>query len=130
MHRVLIIEDYDDACDMYAELLRLAGYAVECASDGVDGLEKAVTFLPDLVVLDASLPRLDGFQVARRLRRDSKTTTVPIIMISASEIPDFEGRVAEAGGNLAIRKPCLPEQLLDGIRTLLGPEAVAADSAG
>jgi len=120
MSRVLLVEDYADAREMYAEFLGLAGYQVSEAADGEQALLLAAASNPDLIVLDIGLPKIDGLEVARRLRKTKAAALVPIIALSASMIVDFEPRAHQAGCTIALSKPCLPDELLAAIRTLLG----------
>jgi len=98
--RVLVVEDDDDIAQVLQRSLRMEGYDVRLAGDGVSALDQAHAFLPDLVVLDLGLPRLDGIEVARQLRsRDD----VPILMLTARDA--LESRVegldsgADCGGD-------------------------------
>src|SRR5262245_66593860 len=79
--RVLVVEDDEEIAQVLQRSLRLEGYEVKLAADGVRGLEEAHAFLPDLIVLDLGLPRLDGVDVARRLPDDGDE--VPILMLTA-----------------------------------------------
>ena len=78
--RVLIVEDDEDIADVLRRSLRNEGYEVRTSADGVEALDVAAGFFPDLVVLDLGLPRMDGVEVCRRLRADSD---VPILMLTA-----------------------------------------------
>src|SRR5690242_2031070 len=78
--RVLVVEDDEEIAQVLQRSLRLEGYEVKLAADGVRGLDEAHAFLPDIIVLDLGLPRLDGLDVARRLRDDGDDT--PILMLT------------------------------------------------
>ena len=99
--KILLVEDYADAREMYAEYLEHAGYEVLVASDGAQALAQAAG-APDVVVLDFALPDLDGFEVARRLRAEATTSGIPIIMFSAHDATEFRARALHAGCDLAL----------------------------
>ena len=81
--RILIVEDEEPIAKLIEEALRRCGYRTEIAGDGDAALEKSWEMVPDLIILDLMLPRLDGWEVCRRLREDKKTKGIPIIMLTA-----------------------------------------------
>jgi two-component system, OmpR family, response regulator MprA len=114
--RVLVVEDDDDIADVLRRSLRNEGYEVRTSADGVEALDVAAGFFPDLVVLDLGLPRLDGVEVCRRLRADSD---VPILMLTArSETEDRVGGL-DSGADDYLVKPFERKELLARIRALL-----------
>ena len=117
--RILVVDDYDDSRNMYAEMLSFAGYGVETAKDGAEALERAESGRFDLFVLDLALPKVDGLTVIRTLRSRPETMTVPIITLSASVGQNAHQAVRAAGADLALDKPCLPDDLVAAIRILL-----------
>jgi two-component system cell cycle response regulator DivK len=117
--RILVVDDYDDSRTMYAEMLSFAGYGVETAKDGAEALERAGSGRFDLFVLDLALPKVDGLTVIRTLRSRPETMTVPIITLSASVGQNAHQAVRAAGADLALDKPCLPDDLVAAIRILL-----------
>jgi DNA-binding response OmpR family regulator len=119
--RVLVVDDFDDVREMYAAFLEARGYEVITAVDGVQALEIATTLPCDLIVLDIALPRMDGITVIRKLRERGVST--PIITLSASTFPNVEEQVLAAGGDLALEKPCLPDELEQTIRSVLRKSA-------
>ncbi len=114
--RVLIVEDDADIADVLRRSLRNEGYEVQTSADGVEALDIAAGFVPDLVVLDLGLPRLDGVEVCRRLRADGD---VPILMLTARA--ETEDRVAglDSGADDYLVKPFERQELLARIRALL-----------
>jgi CheY-like chemotaxis protein len=76
---VLVVEHSDDVRDAFATVLRLEGFAVEEARDGREGIEKAVTSVPDIILADLAMPLMGGWEMIRRLRRDHRTRHIPII---------------------------------------------------
>jgi DNA-binding response OmpR family regulator len=114
--RVLIVEDDDDIAQVLQRSLRLEGYETRIAGDGEAALGAAADFIPDLVVLDLGLPKLDGMEVARRLRASDD---VPILMLTARDA--LESRVAglDAGADDYLVKPFERQELLARLRALL-----------
>ena len=110
--RVLIVEDDVDIADVLRRSLRNEGYEVRTSADGVDALDVAAGFFPDLVVLDLGLPRLDGIEVCRRLREEGD---VPILMLTARA--ETEDRVTglDSGADDYLVKPF--ERQMDAVRT-------------
>ena len=125
--RILLVEDYEDARDMYAELLRLSGYSVATAANGDEALERALGEDFDLVVMDIALPKRDGLSVIEALRSEDRTKSVPIIGVSAMAGDECRKAALTAGANLFLEKPCLPEELEQAVRHLLHPKARAAE---
>jgi two-component system, OmpR family, response regulator MprA len=114
--RVLVVEDDEDIADVLRRSLRNEGYDVRTSADGIDALDVAAGFVPDLVVLDLGLPRLDGVEVCRRLRADSD---VPILMLTArTETEDRVGGL-DSGADDYLVKPFERKELLARIRALL-----------
>jgi two-component system, OmpR family, response regulator MprA len=114
--RVLVVEDDADIADVLRRSLRNEGYEVRTSADGVEALDVAAGFIPDLVVLDLGLPRLDGIEVCRQLRADGD---VPILMRTARA--ETEDRVAglDSGADDYLVKPFERRELLARIRALL-----------
>ena len=116
---ILIVDDYADSREMYAEMLSFAGYLVVTAKDGEEALERADKEHFDLIVLDLALPKVDGITVIRSLRSRPATREVPIITLSASVGQNAHQAVRAAGGDLSLDKPCLPDDLEARIRGFL-----------
>jgi DNA-binding response OmpR family regulator len=114
--RVLVVEDDEAIAQVLQRSLRLEGYDVKIAGDGVAALEEAHAFLPDLVVLDLGLPRLDGIEVAKRMR---ESDDVPILVLTARDA--IEARVAglDSGADDYLVKPFDRQELLARLRALL-----------
>lgn len=116
---ILIVDDYPDALDIWAIFLRSSGYRVSTAADGAEAIEKAEQLLPDLIVLDLELPRISGFDVARRLRSNPETQSIPLIAATGySHIRQLD-RAREAGFDQIVVKPCDPDLLIEEIERLL-----------
>jgi two-component system, cell cycle response regulator DivK len=117
---VLIVDDNDDNRDLYAQFLAHAGWRVATAIDGEDGLVQVANLRPDVIVLDLGLPRLDGWEVARRLKADPEAQSIPIIALTGHALDASRQRAYEAGVDGYLTKPCLPEELVAEIERLRG----------
>jgi len=115
--RVLVVEDDEEIAQVLQRSLRLEGYEVKLAGDGVQGLEEATAFLPDLIVLDLGLPRLDGVDVARRLRDGGDA--VPILMLTARDALESRVEGLDVGADDYLVKPFERQELLARLRALL-----------
>ncbi|HZV72830.1 MAG TPA: response regulator transcription factor [Conexibacter sp.] len=114
--RVLVVEDDDEIAQTLQRSLRMEGYEVRIASDGVSALDDAHAFLPDLVVLDLGLPRLDGIDVAKTLRENDD---VPILMLTARDALEARVEGLDAGADDYLVKPFERQELLARLRALL-----------
>ena len=114
--RVLVVEDDEEIAQVLQRSLRLEGYEVKLAADGVRGLDEAHAFLPDLIVLDLGLPRLDGIDVARRLRDDGDDT--PILMLTARDALESRVEGLDVGADDYLVKPFDVEELVARARAL------------
>src|SRR4051794_36281417 len=115
--RVLVVEDDQEIAQVLQRSLRMEGYDVRLSADGVQALEDVQTFVPDLVVLDLGLPRLDGIDVARRLREGSDDT--PILMLTARDALDARVTGLDVGPDDCLVKPFERQELLARMRALL-----------
>jgi CheY-like chemotaxis protein len=116
---VLLVEDYDDAREMYRDYLDYSGFAVETARDGREAIEKARALMPDLVLMDLSLPGIDGWEATSRLKADPQTRRLTIVALSAHALATEGERARKAGCDGFIAKPCLPHELVEQIATYL-----------
>jgi DNA-binding response OmpR family regulator len=114
--RVLVVEDDREIAETLQRSLRIEGYEVRIAGDGVDALDQAHAFLPDLVVLDLGLPRLDGIEVAKELRDRDDT---PILMLTARDAVDSRVAGLDAGADDYLVKPFDRQELLARLRAML-----------
>ena len=109
---ILVVEDFDDAREMYRDYLEFAGFRVETARDGREGIEKARAFQPDLILMDLSLPGIDGWEATRLLKAAPETRQIIIIALSAHALATEGDRARAAGCDGFIAKPCLPPDLV------------------
>ena len=124
--KILVVEDDRDMVALLRFNLKAEGYSLRMATDGVTALKKARSNRPDLILLDLMLPELDGLEVCNLLRRDPRTASIPIIMLTAmsSQLSRFNGLAA--GANTYLTKPFSYRHLLQCIQDLLerAPEPV------
>ena len=117
--RVLIVDDFEDNRVMYAEFLRFSGYEVSEASNGLEAVQMAAALRPDLVVMDLSLPVLDGWEATRRLKENPSTRGIPVVALTGHAFEAHSRGAKDAGCDGFLAKPCLPETLLDTVRRIL-----------
>ncbi|HZF55411.1 MAG TPA: response regulator [Polyangiaceae bacterium] len=116
---ILVVDDFEDGREMYASYLRFSGYRVDEAADGNEALEKAFTLRPDIILMDLSLPGIDGWQATRELKRDERTANIPIVALTGHALEAHSRSAKEAGCDAFIVKPCMPMDLLNEIRRIL-----------
>jgi two-component system, cell cycle response regulator DivK len=122
---ILVVDDFEDNREMYTQFLRFSGYRVAEAVDGLDALSKAAALRPDLIVMDLSLPRLDGWEATRRLKGFTLTSRIPVIALSCHDVDPYRRDAWTAGCSAYLMKPCLPDVLLAEIRRVTKPAANA-----
>ena len=122
--RVLVVDDFDDAREMYAEYLEFAGFQVETARNGLEAVEKAQDITPDIILMDLSLPVMDGWEATRRIKQDSRTRDIPVMALSGHVFVGNAEQAKEAGADDFVAKPCLPQDLESKIRNMLKPSKV------
>ncbi|MCC7540608.1 MAG: response regulator [Deltaproteobacteria bacterium] len=116
---VLVVDDFDDNREMYAEYLAHVGMRVSQARDGHDAVRKAIDLSPDLIVMDLSLPDLDGWDATRLLRADPRTARTPIVAVTGHAIGTHAATARAVGCDEVLTKPLLPEDLLDHIVSIV-----------
>ena len=119
---VLLIEDFEDAREMYAEYLEFNGLRVATAPDAVKGLQLASELKPSLILMDAALPGLSGWDAIRELKSDPDTRGIPVLMLTGHVLGDARERALAVGADGFIAKPCLPDELTRQVLRVLGKE--------
>jgi DNA-binding response OmpR family regulator len=117
--KLLIVDDESDLVEMLSLRLEANDYQVISASDGQDGLDKARSELPDLIILDVMLPKIDGYKVCRMLKFDEKYKQIPVILFTARTQASDIKLGADVGADAYITKPFEPDILLDKVAQLL-----------
>jgi two-component system cell cycle response regulator DivK len=117
--RVLMIEDHEDNRRILRDLLTSNGYDVIEADNGVDGVNAAENFLPDLILMDIQLPGIDGYEATRRIRANPETRKIPIIVMTSYALSGDDMKALEAGCDAYVAKPFSPRAILSKIREYL-----------
>jgi CheY-like chemotaxis protein len=117
---ILVVEDFEDNRFMMRRLLEMSGYRVVEAVNGEQAVEAAEREQPDLILMDLSLPKLDGLAATRRIRQQNKAARVPIVAVSAHDTTDFHADALAAGCNEYVTKPIDFDQLEELLTRLLG----------
>ena len=124
--RVLIVDDYPDAREMYSEYLQYSGFDVVEAQNGMEALQRAVDEMPDIILMDLSLPVMDGWEATRRLKADKRTASIPVVALTGHALAGISDGAKKAGCDAFVTKPCLPEDLVKEIRKVLDDIASAS----
>jgi CheY-like chemotaxis protein len=117
--RVLVVDDYPDAREMYSEYLQFSGFDVVEASNGMEALQRAVADQPDIILMDLSLPVMDGWEATRRLKADTRTARIPVVALTGHALAGISEGAKRAGCDAFVTKPCLPEDLVKEIHKVL-----------
>jgi two-component system, cell cycle response regulator DivK len=116
---VLVVEDYQDAREMYAAYLEFSGYRVAEATNGVEALQQAHALKPDIILMDLALPKMDGWEATRQLKADARTRNIPIVALTGHALAGHAEGAKAAGCDAFVTKPCLPDALVAEIRRML-----------
>ena len=116
---ILVVDDTSDTRELYSLYLTSRGFKVPTASDGLSGIDAACRHQPDVIVMDLSMPGLDGIEATRRLKADPRTSHIPVLMLTAYPLHAVQGGALDAGGDNFLTKPCLPADLEQQVQRLL-----------
>jgi two-component system OmpR family response regulator len=125
--RLLVVDDEPNIVELLSASLRFAGFEVETAAGGLEAVDKARTFRPDLLVLDVMMPGLDGFGVVRRLRQDGVRT--PVVFLTAKDATEDKVQGLTLGGDDYVTKPFSLEEVVARIRAVLRRVSVSPAAA-
>jgi two-component system cell cycle response regulator DivK len=117
--RVLLVDDYPDAREMYSEYLQFSGFDVVEAANGIEALQHARDSAPDIILMDLSMPVMDGWEATRRLKADHHTAGIPVMALTGHAVAGISEGAKSAGCAACVTKPCLPEDLVEEIRRVL-----------
>jgi two-component system cell cycle response regulator DivK len=120
---VLVVDDYQDAREMYAEYLEFSGFRVAEASNGAEALDKAFALLPDVILMDLSLPIIDGWEATRRLKSDDRTKAIPVVALTGHALASEATGEREVMCDAFVIKPCLPDTLVAEVKKVLAARA-------
>jgi len=116
---VLLVDDFDDAREMYLEYFKYSGFRTEEARNGEEALKKAVELLPDAILMDLSMPLIDGWEATRRLKADPRTHHIPVMALTGHALAGQAQGARDVGCDAFVTKPCLPADLLAAVRKML-----------
>ena len=117
--RVLVVDDFDDARELMGEYLRRAGYDVDTAVDGAEAMSRALAVQPDAILMDLSMPVVDGMDATRWLKSNERTRHIPIIALTSHALIGSSDPAFQAGADGFIERPCPPQRVLDELRRVL-----------
>jgi CheY-like chemotaxis protein len=115
---ILVVDDTSDTRDIYSLYLSSRGFKVPTARDGLSGLDAACRLQPDVVVMDLSMPGLDGIEATRRLKADPRTSHIPVLILTAYPLQAAQRGALDAADGF-LTKPCLPDKLEQHVQRLL-----------
>ena len=127
---VLVVDDFQDNREMYAEYLAFSGFRVIQAANGKEALDQAFANRPDIIIMDLSLPVMDGWEATRRLKADQRTNAIPVVALTGHAMQGHSKGAIDAGCDSFVAKPCLPDQLVAEIRKMLSASIGAAKAEG
>ena len=116
---VLVVDDHADTRELITEFFRFKGYRIAEASTGPEALKLARATMPDVVLMDLSLPELDGWEVTRRLKEDARTSHMFVVAVSGHADRTARERALDVGCDDYCTKPCLPDELVAVVEKLL-----------
>ena len=113
---VLVVDDFADNREMYSEYLSYSGFEVIEARNGKEAIEAAQERMPDIIIMDLSLPVMDGWEATRRLKADERTKKIPVVALTGHALAGHSKGARDAGCDSFLAKPCLPDQLVAEIK--------------
>lgn len=120
--KILIIEDERDVAKVLAARLKIAGYDIMVAIDGVQGVQFTHIYKPDLIILDLKLPAGDGLSVLENLRLSAYAGSIPVVVLTGIKDEECKNKVMEKGVDAYFEKPYNPEELISAIRNILNAQ--------
>jgi len=116
---VLLVEDQSDLRHLYAHQLTISGYDVIEAENGAEAIDRTTSHAPDVILMDLSLPGVDGWEATRRLKGDERTAHIPVVALTAHDGSGELQRATRAGCDWFVPKPCPPDALIAEVRRVL-----------
>lgn len=116
---VLVVDDVAHGREIFAEYLEFRGFRVATAADGQEAIDQAFELHPDVILMDLSLPKIDGWEATRRLKADDRTRDIPVIALTAHALAAAHDKAMEVGCDAVVTKPCLPKDLEQEVRRQL-----------
>jgi two-component system, cell cycle response regulator DivK len=122
---ILLVEDHEDNRKIYRTILVYSGFDVLEATDGRSGVEIALHACPDLILMDMSIPHIDGWEATRILKSDPRTSAIPVVALTAHSLDEDREHAIEAGCDGYLAKPVEPRAVVEEIRRLLEASSAA-----
>jgi len=116
---VLVVDDFQDNREMFAEFLSISGFRVAEAANGRQAVDLARELLPDIILMDLSLPEIDGWQATRMLKADERTKRIPVVALTGHAVSGYTQQATDAGCDALLTKPCAPDLLVSEIHRVL-----------
>ena len=117
--KILVVDDTRDLLDNLREMLQMEGYDVATATNGLEALEQLKNEVPDLIITDLVMPKMDGFTFIREVKKQNKLRGIPILIFSAKPMEEEGKRIAELGADSFVLKPSSTEVFLDSVTALI-----------
>ncbi|MBW3553917.1 MAG: response regulator [Gemmatimonadetes bacterium] len=118
---VLLVEDNEDNLVVYRTILEHVGYEVIEARDGEEGVSRARSSNPDIILMDISIPKMDGWEATERLKGDQATSAIPIIALTAHALEEDRAKAMRAGCDGYLAKPVEPRRVVQEVEKFIGP---------
>lgn len=123
-HKILLVEDNDDNRLVYRTILDHYGFIVLEAADGEEGVRRARADAPDLILMDVSIPKIDGWEATRLLKADPATASIPIIALTAHALATDRAKAKEVGCDGYLAKPVEPRRVVEEVQKYLDARSV------
>lgn len=123
---VLLVEDNEDNLVVYRTILEHVGFRVIEARDGEEGVNRARQYHPDLILMDISIPKIDGWEATQRLKSDESTKEIPIIALTAHALEEDRQKALQAGCDGYLAKPVEPRRVVQEVERFVGPAKAPA----
>lgn len=121
---VLLVEDNEDNLVVYRTILEHVGFVVIEARDGEEGVTRARTDRPDIILMDISIPKMDGWEATQRLKADDGTADIPIVALTAHALEEDRAKAVRAGCDGYLAKPVEPRRVVQEVEKFIGPPTV------
>jgi two-component system, cell cycle response regulator DivK len=125
---VLLVEDNEDNLVVYRTILEHVGFRVIEARDGEEGVRQARKFKPNLILMDISIPKIDGWEATQQLKSDQDTRAIPIIALTAHALEEDRQKAIQAGCDGYLAKPVEPRRVVQEVERFVGPAKAASGS--
>ncbi len=126
---VLLVEDNEDNLVVYRTILEHVGFRVIEARDGEEGVRQAKKFMPNLILMDISIPKIDGWEATQQLKSDQSTKGIPIIALTAHALEEDRQKAIQAGCDGYLAKPVEPRRVVQEVERFVGPAKAAASGS-